>query len=93
VISSQVISIQDIHQNFGTMQNFITFAFDDKHRLETPTSLRLPSDQETLAAVEVSYRKVGLIQTSAFHYTITLGFTGLYSQCKMIEMYNLLMGT
>jgi hypothetical protein len=75
------------------MQNFITFAFDDKHRLETPTSLRLPSDQETLAAVEVSYRKVGLIQTSAFHYTITLGFTGLYSQCKMIEMYNLLMGT
>ena len=61
------------------MHHFITFAFDDRHRLEIPIFLHLPSEQETLAAVEVFYHKVGLIQTSAFHNPIVLGFTWRYS--------------
>ena len=74
------------------MQNFITFAFDDKHPLETPTFLHLPNDQETLAAVEVSYRKVGLIQTSVFHERIVRLGMVVVSE-KMTEMYSLLTRT
>lgn len=50
----------------GSTQKLITFAFADRQRPGTPTFLPLPSDQETLAAVEVSCHKVGLIRTSAF---------------------------